>query len=391
MKTEFEDLTQNPYPFYEEIRAQSPIHWGEFFGNRGWYITGYEEASMILKDLRFQNRMPLPETTKWFERLKEIQKQMVLYQNPPDHRKIRRLVNERFTPKVLERYVFMIEETAEQLFSHIKNDKKLDFIADFAFPLASTVIARLLGVPERDKDLFRRWALTLIDTIDLNRSRKSLVKGNECIVEMVHYFKSLILNSKRNRKNDLISVLVEEQNNDKLTEDEVLSTCILLLIAGHETTVNLISNAIYCLATNQEQQIKLREEPLLLKTAIEEVLRYESPTQLTARIASTDVIINQTQIKKGDHIYLFLGACNRDPKNFPNANTLDFAREPNPHLSFGAGIHFCLGSELAKIETKAALRTILKNTNSIQIDSKQLEWRNLTGFRALKELPVVFN
>ncbi|WP_227935486.1 cytochrome P450 [Alkalihalobacillus deserti] len=386
------DFVKNPYPFYDEIRSIQPIYKGNFFKYPGWYVTGYEEASLILKDIRFQNRVPIPETTKKYENLKNVQNKMMLYQNPPDHTRLRAFVRERFTFRALEQYRPIIEEIALVLLQKVKDQKKMNVISEFSFPLASLVIAKMLGVPEEDKDLFREWALTLIKTIDLTRSRQSLVKGNDTIMAMRTYFKELIAKRSQHPKEDMISLLVAEgQNGDKLTEEELLSTCILLVIAGHETTVNLISNSVYCLLTNPTEFHKLIENPSLIESTIEECLRYESSTQMTARIASENVSLNQTEIKKGDHVYVFMGAANRDPKQFANANVFDITRNPNPHLSFGAGIHFCLGAILSRMEAQIAIQTLLQNTVNLRLDTDDVQWRNLTGFRALEELPISFS
>ncbi|WP_332631407.1 cytochrome P450 [Halalkalibacter flavus] len=385
------DFVQDPYSFYDNIRSTNPIYKGNFFRYPGWYVTGYEEANLILKDIRFQNRIPLPETTKKYEVLKNVQKQMMLYKNQPDHNRLRKIVSERFTPRALEQLNPIIKKTANDLFQHVANQKRMNVISDFAFPLASLVIANMLGVPKQEKDQFRQWALTLIQTIDHTRSKESLAKGNDTIIEMVTYFQHLINKRKQDPQDDLISLLISDvQNGEPLTDAETVSTCILLVIAGHETTVNLIANSVYCFLTHPTQYEKLQANPLLLDSAIEEILRYESPTQMTARIAAEDVTINQTEIKKGDHVYILIGAANRDPKQFINANSLDITRNPNPHLSFGSGIHFCLGATLAKIEAQAAIKTILDHTQKIRFETAEIEWRNLVGFRALKELPIIF-
>ncbi|WP_096199564.1 cytochrome P450 [Bacillus sp. FJAT-45350] len=384
------DFVQDPYTFYSEIRSINRIYKGNLLRYPGWYVTGYDEASLILKDVRFQNRVPLPETTKKYERLKSVQDKMMLYKNPPDHNRLREFVRESFTPKAMEQLAYQVDNIAYNLFQDVKNQKRMNIIADFAFPLASLVIANMLGVPEKDKEFFRKWALLLIQTIDFTRSSKSLEIGNDTIGEMVTYFNELIEKKKLNPQDDLITLLTEEKDGEKLTNDEILSTCILLVIAGHETTVNLVSNSVYCLLTNPNQYQKLKENPILLDTAIEEFLRYESPTQMIARIASEDVTINQIEIKKGEQVYVLLGAANRDPKKFDNPNTLDITRTLNPHLSFGSGIHFCLGSTLAKMEAQAAIRTIIENTKNIKFESNEVEWRELMSFRALQELPIIF-
>jgi pimeloyl-[acyl-carrier protein] synthase len=183
----------------------------------------------------------------------------------------------------------------------------------------------------------------------------------------------------------------EEKQGDKLTDEELLATCILLVIAGHETTVNLISNSILSLLNHQEQLIELKGKPSLIDNAVEEFLRYESPTQMTARIASEDIEMNRTPIKKGEHVYILLGAANRDPKKFIDANILDITRSPNPHLAFGYGNHFCLGSSLARIEAQIAIHTLLQRMPNLQLATSNPQWRKLIGFRSLTELPITFN
>ncbi|WP_088105830.1 cytochrome P450 [Halalkalibacter urbisdiaboli] len=377
------ELIKNPYPFYEDIRSISPVYKGSMFKYPGWYVTGYKEASFILKDSRFQTRLPLPETTRTYEHLKSILNDMMLYKNPPDHHRFSKLVRGHFTPRALEVLHPYIEEQASLLLQHVKNQNKLNVISDFAFPLASTVIAKILGVPEEEKKLFRKWALSLIHSIDLTRSREEVAAGDKTIRTMVPYFRELIRKRKEEPKDDLISFLSDEP------EEELVSTCILLVIAGHETTVNLIANSVYCLVTNRGQLNMLTAHPFLIDPAIEECLRYESPTQLTARIASEQVKVGSTVIHQGDHVYVMIGAANRDPKQFSNATVFNISRQPNPHLSFGAGIHFCLGATLARIEAKLAIQAFLQNTTNVQIKVANVEWRHLVGFRALKELHLV--
>jgi pimeloyl-[acyl-carrier protein] synthase len=191
---------------------------------------------------------------------------------------------------------------------------------------------------------------------------------------------------------DLISLLIkEEQQGDRLTDEELLATCILLVIAGHETTVNLISNSILTLLKHPHQMMKLKENPTLIENAVEEFLRYESPTQMTARIASEDIEIHGTTIEKGDQVYLLLGAANRDPNQFAHAHLLDITRKPNPHLAFGYGTHFCLGAPLARLEAQIGIQTLLQQMDNIQLASSDLPWRKLVGFRSLNELPVTFD
>ena len=308
------EFFQNPYPFYEQIRSIHPIYWGKLLKHPGWYVTGYEEAITILKDTRFKNRITLPQTSKKYEQLKNIQKDMMVFKNQPDHKRLRFLVNNVFTSRMVEQLRPYIQETVNDLLQQVQHKKSMDVIADLAFPLASLIIAKILGVPEEDRHQFRKWALCLIQTIDFTRSRKALDSGNAITILLQNYFIKLMKKRKLNPEEDLISQLIKgEQQGDRLTEEEVLATCILLVIAGHETTVNLISNSILILLNNPLQMMKLKENPSLIENAVEEFLRYESPTQMTARTASEDIEIHETTIKKGYKVYILLGAANRDP------------------------------------------------------------------------------
>lgn len=209
-------------------------------------------------------------------------------------------------------------------------------------------------------------------------------------VQAMAYFKELIQKRKRHPQQDMISMLLKGKENDKLTEEEAASTCILLAIAGHETTVNLISNSVLCLLQHPEQLLKLRENPDLIGTAVEECLRYESPTQMTARVASEDIDISGVTIRQGEQVYLLLGAANRDPSIFTNPDVFDITRSPNQHLSFGHGHHVCLGSSLARLEAQIAINTLLQRMPSLKLADFEWRYRPLFGFRALEELPVTF-
>ncbi|SDI00390.1 cytochrome P450 [Alteribacillus bidgolensis] len=377
---------ENPYPFYDHLRSIGPLYKGSLLKNRGWYVTGYEEALAILKDTRFQNRIPLPQTTKKYEFLKNIQNNMMVYKNQPDHKRLRFLVSKAFTPKMAEKYRPCIVETANDLLNGVQN--KMDVVSDFAFPLASLVIAKILGVPAEDRYLFREWSIILLQTIDFTRSRKELHKGNDKIIKLIDYFRVLIKKRKQNPRNDLISMLIKEE--DKVSEEELLSTCILLLIAGHETTVNLISNSIFALINHPDQFRKLKENPSLTERAVEEFLRFESPTQMIARYASEDIEINKNIIEKGEQVYILLGAVNRDPQKFIAPNRLDITRKSNYHLAFGHGVHFCLGASLARMEAQMAIHTLMHRITDLQLDAAELQWRNLMGFRSLEKLPITF-
>ncbi|MFD3450354.1 cytochrome P450 [Microbacteriaceae bacterium 4G12] len=384
------EFVENPYPIYDKLRFKGPIIKGMAFKQPGWYVTGYEEAVMILKDNRFENRIPLPQTTKRFEELKNVQDNMMLFKNDLDHRRLRLLIGPFFTPDALQDLRLYIENTAHELLDQVYGQKRMDIIIDFAFPLASLVIARIIGIPPEERYQFRDWAIDLIASIDFTRSRKTLFNGNETMKKLMNYFKCLIQKRKEVPENDFISQLLIAEQGEKISDEEILSACILLVIAGHETTVNLISNSILALLKNREQLQLLKQNPGLMESAVEEFLRYESPTQMVARVAKEDVHIHDVCIKKGEQVYVLIGAANRDPATFTNPHALDITRNPNPHLAFGSGSHFCIGAMLAKLEAQLALLPLIHRLENLQLETEYPKWRNLIGFRALHELIVTW-
>ncbi|HLR69516.1 MAG TPA: cytochrome P450 [Virgibacillus sp.] len=378
----------NPYPTYSHIQSIHPVYWNAKRKYRGWFITGYNEAKTALKDSRLENRIPLPVMTKKYQHLRKLLTNMLLYKNQMDHIRIRKIVSKAFSPRRISYYQPYIKNTVHELLEDCTKQRKktIDIISDFAFPLTSLVIAKLLGIPEKERHHFRKWAIQLVKTIDLSRSKVDIQKGEYLIERLMKYFQHLIHEKTNNPDHDLISLLIKDE---QLTEEELIATCILLVIAGHETTVNLICNSVYSLLKHPDQLLKLQENPNLIDTAIEEFLRYESPTQLTARIASEDMELGGKSIKSGEHIYILLGAANRDPNTFYIPDTLDITRKPNPHLSFGHGAHFCIGASLARMEAKIALLALIQQKPNIKLQSDNIQWRRLIGFRALAKLPVI--
>ena len=383
------EFIDNPYPFYDEMRSMRPLYKLDSFPYPGWYVTGYEEAKKVLLDTRFKNRIPLPLTSKKYERLKEIQNHMMLFKNELGHRRLRGLASAAFVPSKLKHIRYYIEETAHDLLNQAGQKNKMDVVSDYAFPLASLVIAKMIGVPVEERQLFREWSASLIRTIDFTRTRHILASGDETIGVLLDYFQRLINKKKRAPKDDLISMFVKQDS--QLSEKELLATCILLMIAGHETTVNLISNTVLVLLNHPVQYKALQENPALIETAIEEVLRYESPTQMTARVASEDISMGESIVQKGDHVYVLLGAANRDPEKFAKADVFDMTRQPNPHLAFGHGVHFCIGASLARMEAQIAIQILLQRMPGLQLADSKPRWRKLIGFRSLSELPVILH
>jgi pimeloyl-[acyl-carrier protein] synthase len=386
------EFFQNPYPFYEEMRSINPIYKSTLLKYQGWYITGYEETVKILKDSRFHSRPPIPAFSRNYANVRRIQENMMLFTNPQHHRQLRSLVTKFFTPNIINECRPFIEKTVDELIDQVICRGTMDVVSDFAFPLASSVIAKILGVPAKDYPLFKEWTATFIQSIDFTRSPKTLGNSHKVTEEIIAYFKKIIRAREQEPKEDLVSKLIgEKQREEKLSYDELIATCVLLLIAGHETTVNLISSSIFLLIQNPRQLENLQDNPEFITTAIEEFLRFESPAQLIARTASEDITVNETVIQKGEQVYLFLGAANRDSRKFQNPHQLDIARNPNPHLAFGHSSHFCLGSSLARLEAKIAIQRLLQKVRNLQAADFNEHYRKIIGFKSLVELNVTFD
>ncbi|HSH24590.1 MAG TPA: cytochrome P450 [Massilibacterium sp.] len=375
-----DDYIQNPYPYYEQLRNHHPISWVQNSVHKGWMVTGYKEAITILTDQRFQSFTPTPQKI-----LARLQKEMVLFKNQPNHQPSRMMLNRVFTNNMVHHFIPYIEKTTTELLKNASTKQTIDVIQDFAFPLPSLVITEMLGIPLSDRETFRHWSNTLIQTIDLTRDDAVLEEGKQIVFQLMKYFKYLIKERQEHPEEDLISQFIREG----MGERELLSTCILLLIAGQETTVNLISNGIYTLFQHPEDLQKLKENKALIESAVEEILRYESPTQMIVRKAAVDCNVANVPIKKDHHLYISLGACNRDPNIFEQPSVFNISRQPNAHLAFGISNHFCLGATLARLEAKIAIEQFLTQFPNFQLAEENVQWRHLSGFRALSKLPLM--
>ncbi|UOF92587.1 cytochrome P450 [Fodinisporobacter ferrooxydans] len=385
------EFLANPYPTYHWLRSHDPIHWLSLPGQEGWMITRYQDVFDILKNPRFQKRIAASNVFRRFRPFVKLQEHMFLFQNPPDHTRIRTFVS-----KVFNQHTQHLQEHVQEISDYLIDSKQdagtMDVISDYAFPLPAIVIARVLGVPMDDCERFRQWSNTLIQSIDLIRTDTTLYKGAEVAGELIEYFQYLIKKRREDPKHDLISALLAETKQENpLNEDELLATCILLLNAGHENTVNLIGNGMLLLLSNVDQLEQLKQNPSLISSAVEEFLRYETPTQMTVRFATEDMRLGNQFIKKGQQVHLFLGAANRDPEVFFEPDRLDIARTSNQHLAFGWGIHFCLGAALARTEGQIAVQTLLRRTSKLELLIDEPQWRGLIGFRGLDTLPISFS
>ena len=389
----------NPYPTYAELRSEAPVYRAELPDGRGvWLVTRYDDVVAVLKDERFAKdwrSAMTPEQLAQIPPIPEVMKPLsenMLDKDPPDHERLRRLVSKAFTPRLIERMRPRVQEIADTLLDAVEDKGGMDLIDDYAFPLPITVIAELLGVPVEDRNRFREWSDVAVsgDTTQ-EYVEKILLPHMQAFIE---YLRALFEEKRENPKDDLISALVlAEEAGDKLSEDELLAMVFLLLVAGHETTVNLIGNGTLALLQNPDQLQKLKDDPSLIKPAIEELLRYDGPVETsTERFAREDVAIGDMVIPKGQMVMVVIAAADHDPERFPEPDALDIARADNKHLAFGKGIHHCLGAPLARMEGQIALGTLLRRMPDLRLKGspESLTWRPGMVLRGLKGLPVEF-
>ncbi len=386
----------DPYPFYHRFRQVDPVHWSDFLGF--WVLTRYADIVAVLRDPRFSANPGLWEGYQDFLQsiggrgpLSAMEEKWMLFMDPPDHTRLRTLVGKAFTPRVVEGLRPHIREVVADLLKAAEAKGAMDLIADLAYPLPVIVIAEMLGVPTEDRDLFKGWSRDLARTLDPVVTPEIIARGNEATLAFMDYFRHLIARRRREPREDLMSALIAaEEGGERLNEEELLATCVLLFGAGHETTMNLIGNGMLALLRHPAELKKLREHPSLIQSAVEELLRYDGPVQITARVAMEDVEVGGKTVRKGQQVLLVLGAANRDPAQFSDPDRLDLGRSENRPLAFGHGIHFCLGAPLARVEAQMAIGMLLDRFPTLRLASTALEWRDTVTLRGLKALPLVF-
>jgi len=385
---------QNPYPAYGEVREQNPIY--RFFlpnGLPAWIVTRYDDAVEVLNDSRFVTNPPYMDDVDAASRPlhQAIVSRNLLSVNPTDHRRLRRLVQKAFTPRMIERLRGRIEEIACKLLDEVQDKGEMNLIADFAFPLPIIVICEMLGVPIEDQDKFREWSNAIMEGFNDPRFAE---QSDKMMVAFVDYLQQLVSKRRIELREGLISDLIRvEDEGDVLSEHELYALVFVLIIAGHETTVNLIGNGIVALLEHPLQKELLKRRPELIHSAIEEVLRYNGPAEVSnIRWATKDVELRGTMIRKGEMLFVSFAAANRDPSQFPEPDALDITREANHHIAFGKGVHYCLGAPLARLEGEIAIGMLLQRMPDIRLKkpSSELEWRPGMIIRGLMEIPVLF-
>nr|WP_294545358.1 cytochrome P450 [uncultured Rhodopila sp.] len=387
----------DPYPAFDRLREAAPV-WKAPFGR--WLLTRYDDCSLLLRDRRFGKDYSDPEAlTRRFgptalEEPAVVElSHMLLMRDPPDHTRLRGLVSKAFTARRIEALRQRVREMAERLIDAVKPAGRMDVIADLAFPLPVMVICELLGVPDEDRERFMKGSVSggrLLDPAP--PARAELDAANLSIQASGAYFEALFEKRRREPADDLITQLVQaEEAGERLTTPELRANVNMLFAAGHETTVNLIGNGLLALLRRPDQWRILRDDPSLIPNGIEEILRFESPVQAVSRVLAEAVDIGGVTLGRKEMVVAALGAGNRDPAVFENAHRLDVTRkDPNP-LSFGGGIHFCLGAQLARIEAAEVFGAVLSRLPDLRLaEPERVQWRPSFALRGLTELPVVW-
>jgi cytochrome P450 PksS len=385
----------NPYPFYARLREEAPVFRIKGPANEtAWLVTRYEDVSQVMKHARISKdrlgsmtpeqkaRMP------WFVKFFEPLMQNMLNKDPPDHTRLRGLVHKAFTPRLIEQLRSRVQGLSDELLDKAARKGSMDLVDEYALLVPVTIIAEMLGVPSGDYRKFQRWSNRLIS----NTTMRDVLFSIPSLVMFHRYLRKLIERRRDSPGDDLLTALIQaEEAGDKLSPDELVSMVFLLLVAGHETTVNLIAGGTLALLQNPEQLERLRKNPDLIGPAVEELLRYASPVEVsTERFTREDISVGGVTIPRGDLVFGVIASANRDERHFKDPNTLDLGREPNKHLSFGMGIHYCLGAPLARLEGQIAIQTLVSRFHQLRLarPAESLKWRTGVLMRGPKQLPV---
>ncbi|MGX5656730.1 cytochrome P450 [Geodermatophilus nigrescens] len=385
-------VVADPYPAFAAARAAAPVQWDERLGL--WLAFTHAESNAVLRDRRlgriWRDRTP----EERFGQFNLIHRNAILEMEPPEHTRLRRLISAAFARGHVERLRPWVQELADSLVDGLVERSggtaEVDVLSEMAEELPVAVIAELLGVPAADRPLLRPWSNAIVKMYEYGRTDAVEDAAERAAAEFVAYLRELAAERRRAPGEDLLThlVTVRDTDGDRLTEDELVTTCILLLNAGHEATVNVSGNGLLALLQHRDQLARLRADPALLPTAIEELMRFDSPLQLFERTATEDVEVGGVTVPAGAKVAALLGAANRDPAVFPDPDTLDVGRTDNPHISFGAGVHFCIGAPLARVELQASFGALLSRTSDLQL-ARPARRRPEFVIRGLAELPVV--
>ena len=389
------EVLAHPYPLYQRLRTEAPVHWDPYL--HAWVVTRYADAVTVLHHFS-ADRTPTPEQfaamgLAELGPIAQLMTKQMLFMDAPAHTRLRGLASMAFTPARVEVLRSHIREIVDTLMDPLLRVGRMDVIGDLAAPLPAIVTAEMLGVPTSDCDQLKAWSADFAEVLgNFQHNPDRASRTLKCVEEMSSYFRSAIRRMKTEPREGLInSFMTAEIDGDRLTEEEIIANCIVTMVGGQETTTNLIGNGMLSLLRNPDQLQRLRDDLTLIPSAVEELLRYESPSQHTARICPQDTEIGGKQIRKGQAVIAVMGAGNRDPERFPDPDNLDLARTDNRHLAFGWASHFCFGAALARIEGQLAFETIVRRTSNLALEPGRIVWRENLGLRGLTSLPVTFS
>ena len=383
---------------YARMHEGGPLHLLDVDGQWGaWAIFSHAECSSVAKDPRLSAKrahqmlalLP-PGSQSEFSELARMLNLWLIFMDAPEHTRLRKLLNKGFAPAAVEGLRPQVEAIVDGMLKPLKHGSEVELMEEFANPMPVRIISEMLGVPHELHDTFVNWSRAIaVFRGNPERTVEQARAAQDALIAMTDFFRKAVAERRRNKGNDLISLLIDiEEDGEVLTEEELYAQCIALLFAGHETTRNLIGNGMYTLLKHPQETAELREKPEMIRSAVEEILRYESPVQFTARVLKEDIEVCGQRIPKRWSILCMLGAANRDPKQFKEPDRLDLKRLNNQHLAFSAGPHFCIGNQLARLEGQIALLNLVQRFPEMKLTGPRPEWAPTFGFRGLKSLQV---
>ena len=390
------DRVEDPHPYFRLMREQDPVHWNEKY--RAWFIHRYDDVTDALRDSRFSSARIQPALDRLSPEQRDerrptydILMDWLVFRDPPDHTRLRKLVSRAFTPRAVESWRSRANQVVDQTLRELADKSSVDLITDFAYPIPAVVIAEIMGVPPNDRDTFKEWSDSVMVLVFGARGLEDRrLKAQHGLMELASYLGDLVEFHRTHSGENIIGDLIAAQEgDDRLSDQEIVANLVLFLFGGHETTTNLIGNGVNALLGNPEQLEKYRQNPDgLTKPMVEEVLRYDGPSKMEVRTISEDLSMRGQTLRRGDMAYLVQHAANRDPGQFHNPDLFDIEREPNHHIGFGFGIHFCLGAALARLEGSIALERLLTCYPQLVPDRKDPHWIPTMLSRGMESFPV---
>jgi cytochrome P450 len=391
-----EVLLSDPYPIYRRFLSEGPIHYVNY-KNGAWAVFSHADCSTAIRDVRLSAKrtglylLTLPaERRDEFKELARLLGQWMLFIDAPEHTRLRKLMNKGFSPASVESLRPEIERIVDGLLEPLVHASEANLMPAIAYPLPMRVIAEMLGVPDGMHDRLLEWTDAIARFFGTSlQTPESVQPANDAVAQLTNFFREAVTERRKKKGHDLISLLLDiEEGGEVLTEEEVYAQCVMLLFGGHETTRNLVGNGMYTLLRHPREMAELRENAGLIRSAVEELLRYESPVQYTGRMAKAELEVCGVRLDPGDPILFILGAANRDPQQFPDTDSLDLKRVQNAHLAFGAGAHFCIGNQLARLEGQVAILKLVERFPRMRLAENRVEWVPNPVLRGLKALPV---